>query len=133
MKLHPIVSDTYSVYAVELEDADHDCAAFLGDQWAPPNQACRRARDSILAIIERLSKNPRLVEGMCHTIDDKIFQFSRGQYRVPWFYDRDRIVICTHYFIKQGPKTPKSEKDRAKSIKDNYINARDNGTIEWME
>ncbi|MEI6169232.1 MAG: type II toxin-antitoxin system RelE/ParE family toxin [bacterium] len=41
--------------------------------------------------------------------------------RVIFFYDENRLIICSHAFDKQGQKTPKREIETAVSRKRNYF------------
>lgn len=52
---------------------------------------------------------PRNVE-ICHRIETDIWQLEAGRIRVLWFYDEDRVVICSHGFMKASQRTPESEK-----------------------
>ncbi len=59
-------------------------------------------------------------EQHCRLLEDGIYEFKApNTARVLWFYDAGHIIICTHGFSgKSGRgKTPKSEIDRAKGIR----------------
>lgn len=43
---------------------------------------------------------------VCHNIADEVFQFTKGDIRVAWFYDAGKMVICCQAAIKKGKKTP---------------------------
>src|SRR5690625_620163 len=44
---------------------------------------------------------------MRHEIDKScgIYEFIKGDYRIPFFYDEGNLVVCSHMFRKQGQKT----------------------------
>jgi len=38
-----------------------------------------------------------------------IFEFKANAVRVMWFFDENRIIVCTHGFLKKSQKTKKRE------------------------
>lgn len=58
----------------------------------------------------------------CREIGDDIYEFkaSNGA-RVLWFYDEGSVIICSHGFVKKSQKTPKTEKERAIKIRQQYF------------
>lgn len=65
-------------------------------------------------------------DDLCHLVnkDEKIWQFTKGRLRILWFYGQgNRIVVCSHGFLKQSQKTPKKEINRAISTKKQYEGA----------
>ena len=50
-----------------------------------------------------------------------------------WFYDNDKLIVCSNAFIKDSKKTPKSEKQRAISFKAEYFRQKDLGKIHLEE
>ena len=65
-------------------------------------------------------------ELQCRALEGKhaegLFEFKApGGTRVLWFYDRNRIIVCTHGFVKKGPKTPRKEIDKAQAIRRLYF------------
>ena len=84
---------------------------------------------SIAGLISMLGKfsehgQRMLNDGICHEIDEneKLFEFIKGDLRLIWFYGKgNKIVICSHCFIKKGRKTPPPEKAIATKIKRAYF------------
>lgn len=68
-----------------------------------------------------------------HNIAPEIFEFVRGRIRIAWFYDADKVVICSNGFIKKGQKTPKHEIETAQSAKRDYFAAKAQGKITLLE
>jgi phage-related protein len=58
-----------------------------------------------------------------------------GTPRVLWFYDRDRVIVCTHGVLKKKDQLDPAEVDRAVAVRDQYLRDRDAGelTIETIE
>lgn len=44
---------------------------------------------------------------VCHNIADEVFQFTKGDLRIAWFYDDKKIVVCCQAAVKKGNKAPK--------------------------
>jgi|ERR1043165_6920193 phage-related protein len=84
----------------------------------------------IVSMIARTAEHgPPRDEEQCRALEgdraEGLFEFkTRGGVRVLWFYDRERIIICTHGFIKKSQKTPPGEIERAQLIKRRYFEER---------
>lgn len=61
---------------------------------------------------------------------DGLFEFKRGKLRVFWFYDQDRIVICSHGLVKKAQKTPKRDLERARATITRYREAKRRGAVD---
>ncbi len=133
MKLQLVAKEVFSVYAVETSGGETDCAYFLSDDWVPQNKEESTERNRIFRIIQQACKNPRILSEPCHTIAEGVWQFKvrGGSYRIPWFYDENKIIICTHYFVKKGQKTPKAEKEKALKIKKEYFLQKASCNLNW--
>jgi phage-related protein len=44
-----------------------------------------------------------------------------GGVRVLWFYDKGKLIICTHGFVKKRMDTPRREIERAQRIRQIYF------------
>ena len=65
-------------------------------------------------------------EQQCRALKGKhakgFFEFKApGGTRILWFYDKRRIIICTHGFVMKGQKTPRKEIDKAQAIREWYL------------
>lgn len=80
----------------------------------------------ILKIVEMLSKNGfELREPYSKHLDDGIFEIrakvATNITRVLYFFVKGKKIILTHGFKKKEQKTPKSELDRAKRYRLEYM------------
>lgn len=134
MQIAIIVKDQFEVYAVKLNgDEEHDSFLLLSGRGQPSNKREQSAVRSALARISRLSKSPRsLSETVCHAVSVGIWQITSDQYRIMWFYDEGRLIICTHYFVKKTQKTPPAQIERAKRIRDAYFKDKADGNLVKM-
>jgi len=77
----------------------------------------------LLAMIER--NGPELREPYSKHLDDGIFElravFGSNITRVLYFFFIGKRVIVTNGFVKKTQKTPKTEIDKAKSYRKEYI------------
>jgi len=81
----------------------------------------------ILAIIKKTADSgpPRNIE-QCNSLSgehaDDLYEFKTpGGVRLLWFYDKGRLIICSHGFLKKGQKTPRAQIDRAQSTRKQYF------------
>lgn len=68
-----------------------------------------------------------------HNIAPEIFEFIRGRIRIAWFYDANKVVICSNGFIKKGQKTPRQEIEAAQAAKQQYFLDKALGRIKELE
>ena len=133
MLLFEILSAKFSVYAIG--DSQNGCESrnFLSTLGAN----LQREGIRMLVCINRMAeRGPDFSPDVCHQVEEKLYQLSQGSLRVLWFYDRDRIIICTHGFIKKTRKTPKNEKKHAKSLMGKYFEEKKSGSLKsipWNE
>ena len=112
----------FSVYA--WGDAGYcELADFLEELERQSNPDATRIS---LLISRAAEQGPSPNEQHCRQLKGKhaegLFEFKApGGARVLWFYDANRIIICTHGFVKKKDKTPRSEIDRAQSIRQQYL------------
>lgn len=60
-------------------------------------------------------------EEQCKKLEDDIWELKAGDgIRILWFYERERLIICTHGFRKKFQKTPPGEIEKARSILQKY-------------
>ena len=77
-----------------------------------------------------------LPDKLCHEVnkDPTIFQFIKGRLRVLWFYGADnKVVVCSHCFVKKDQKTPKPEIHKCIGIRERYLSAHADRNIELLE
>lgn len=80
----------------------------------------------LLSMIGKFAEHGQkmLNDSICHEIDEneKLFEFIKGDLRLIWFYGSgNKIIICSHCFIKKGRKTPPNEKAIAIKFKKEYF------------
>lgn len=78
------------------------------------------------------AEGPRaLPKPLYHRIDEKngIYEFVKGNYRVPCFTAGDSIVVCTSLFRKKTQKCPPSEVANAIAVKNEYLRAQRMGLL----
>lgn len=86
-----------------------------------------KMRAKIARAISRLKKNgTELHEPFSKHSEDGIFElratFSSNISRVLYFFFTGRTVILTNGFIKKTQKTPRTEIEKTKRYRDDYIN-----------
>jgi phage-related protein len=127
MKLMIISTGAFKVFAACSDDGRCHLLRFLDDLEGPARMDAHRMlrmlkRVSLEGLPARYEINHRLAEG--------ISQLRQGRIRVLYFCDRDRIIVCTHGFIKRSQKTPAGEIGRALDIWSRYREEKTSGAIE---
>ncbi|SEI99350.1 Phage derived protein Gp49-like [Azotobacter beijerinckii] len=91
--------------------------------------------DGILAMMEAHSEHgpEHFNTSQCHYVDQKeqIYEYIKGRLRLFWFEDDDRVVVCTHGIVKKDQKTPKRDIERAKRVKADYLQAKQENRLEF--
>ena len=65
---------------------------------------------------------------------DKIFEFkTRGGIRIPYFYDKDRLVICTEAMRKPKKTELRAVIARALATRERYFEAKRRGAVEMIQ
>lgn len=76
---------------------------------------------------------PQYLPEISHQIEPDIWQTEQGRVRILWFYDRGKVIVCSHGFIKQTPKTPAGERAVARQKLWEYRAAKAAGEIRIEE
>jgi phage-related protein len=133
MVLFEILSSEFSVYAAGESQTGCDLRSFISGLASNLKGDGR----GILALLKRIAqKGPILNPEISHKIEGNLFQLRQGRIRVLYFYDKGKIIICTHGFIKKSSKTPDTEKEQAKFVMKKYFEDKESGAIEkipWNE
>jgi len=65
---------------------------------------------------------------------DKIFELkTRGGIRIPYFYDQDRLVICTEALRKPKKTELRAVITRAPAARERYFEAKRRGAVEMIQ
>jgi phage-related protein len=117
----------FDIYA--WGDEQHcDTLEFLEQLEKDSNSDANR----LLYLITRTANHgPPNNEQQSRSLGDSIFKFKApNTARLLWFYDANRIIICTHGFSgKRGKgKTPRKEIGRAKQIRKEYLEEKTNAS-----
>lgn len=138
MKIYPLNSKAWSVYAVVNESDPNDETCELLDFLDGLPAKFHGSRDGMFQYFERFATlgQSAFNDAICHYVDkdEKIWEFIKGDIRVLWFYaGHDRVIICNHGFIKSSNKTPNSDKKKAIKAKKQYLNDKANNDIVIVE
>jgi hypothetical protein len=91
--------------------------------------------DQIMAQLLRAAANgPSTNRTKSRPLADKIFEFkTRGGIRIPYFYDEDRLVICTEAMRKPKKTELRAVTRRALAARERYFEAKRLGAVEIIE
>ncbi|WP_148059011.1 type II toxin-antitoxin system RelE/ParE family toxin [Pseudomonas chlororaphis] len=123
-------SAAWTVAAVQevCDGGGYSCPLTESFGFLGPNY--EKSLAGMMSLLEKFSVHGRkmLNDGICHEVDEseKIFEFIKGDLRVLWFYGKgNKIIICSHCFIKKTRKTPSTEKSIAIASKREYFDRLD--------
>lgn len=117
---------SFTVYGVA--DDSGDCV--LTEWLSTLNGELKACGDGLVAALENMARRgPPKNEEVCHKIRGDIWQIRKGQLRVLWFYDKGRVIVCTHGFIKKSRGTPKLQIDAAFRTLEQYHSAKAAGLL----
>lgn len=91
-----------------------------------------KVQDKIFKIIEAIETLERIPNNYLKQITgtkglyEARIQLASNIWRVFCFFDNNKLVILLNGFQKKTQKTPKSEIEKAKKLKDEYFNEKDN-------
>lgn len=130
MNLRLIVSDRYRIAAYATERGECPLRVFLDSLEG--NLLKDGAR--MFALLEHAAREgPPRDTSLVRKLARGIFEFRKGRIRIAWFTDEDRLVICSHGFIKKSRETPKSDIGMAVRIRDRFIADKRAGRICLLE
>jgi phage-related protein len=117
----------FSIYAWGHEDKC-DTLNFLEQLEEDSKSDANR----LFYLITRTAEHgPPTNEQHSRSLGDGIYEFKApNTARLLWFYDANRIIICTHGFSgkRSSGKTPRKEIDRAKEIRKKYLEEKTNAS-----
>ena len=79
-------------------------------------------RDGLYALFDLTAeKGLDMIKGKSAYLRNGVFRVREGNLRVFWFYDQDKVVICTHGAIKKSQKTKRDDLEYALELKKLYF------------
>lgn len=136
MLVKRVQSGIWTIYAVAEER--NNCVHCQLLEFLIGLEADRQgSAQKLIALLDHVSNaGPQdLSDDVSHYIDqvERIFQFRKGAIRAAWFYDDNKVIVCTHGFLKRTNKTPKSEVRAAIAAKQRYLAAKKSGTLQVVD
>ena len=118
MTLREIRQGNYGIYAIATEQGC-PVADFLDElKTKRPDQYKK-----IMALISYTAQNgPPKNKERCRMLPEYDgFELKANQVRIMAFWDKDKMVICTHGFVKKKNKTDKNELKKLKETRQLYL------------
>ena len=118
MNLWEIRTGHYPIYALG-SDAECQVMSYI-DKLAEDNPAEHK---KVVARLDTVAENgpPRNKE-QNRPLDHKCYELKMSQTRMAYFWEKNRMIICTMAFPKKGQKTPKRILNQVYDIKRRYDN-----------
>lgn len=137
MRLKPIRKDKWAILA-PLDDGGN-CP--LLHSFSELQKENKGAMANLAASLKRVVENrlgPKVLSvERSHYVNkkNKIYEFVAGRMRLLWFQspEEQRVIICSHLFMKKTQKTPSREVNKALKVKEDYLAALRKGQLEVIE
>jgi hypothetical protein len=137
MRLRPIREDKWTI----LTPLDKNGECPLLDSFAALQKKNKGAMANLASSIKRVAENnigPGILsKDRSHYVDqkNKIYEFIAGRYRLLWFQSpsEQRIIICSHLFMKKTQKAPTREVNKALRVKKDYLAALHENKVEVIK
>lgn len=134
MKLTRVIEGVWHIYAIS--DPDGTCPLMVALQTLE-QKGDEQAIARILALLKLVAERPDSPSGLGEEktklldSESRIMEFKAGQFRIPYFYEKNHIILCTHMFRKKSRRTPRSEIEKAIRIKQLYEEAKQTNALDW--
>ncbi|MFA7160040.1 MAG: type II toxin-antitoxin system RelE/ParE family toxin [Kiritimatiellia bacterium] len=98
----------------------------VGEYLAELEAKNTQAHDQIIRRLQQLAeRGPSRKKDEFNDLGNHLYEAkARTGPRVIFFYDQNRIVICSHAFDKQGQKTPRKEIEKALIRRRSYLESK---------
>ena len=114
----------YKIEFYEKSNGESDVWDFLEElrKKAQTNKDARIQHKQVALYIQLLQDNgTNLSENIAKHLEDGIWELRPGVNRVLYFFFEKETFILLHHFRKKTQKTPRSEIEKAKSERKDYI------------
>ena len=130
MQLQEVIRDQWRVVAVCDSGGDCPLLDFLGSFEEPGDAEARK----MMALIKWTSRDgPPKNKEKSNPLGDYIFELKTTSFRVLYFFDQDRLIVCSHGFRKQTKKCPPGEKASAVKTRQEYFEAKKQGGLVFKD
>lgn len=129
MKLNLLISDEWFIYEID------DTGKTIEDLYSKHGDDDTKLYALFEHVVSLKLGPTNLPTSLSHEIDksSSIYEFIKGRYRVSYFIDDGKMIICTHCFLKKAGKTSKTDKKQAIRLKKAYMLAKSKNEIEINE
>ncbi len=123
MKLRVVCRGLWTLYAACTDRGDCPLLEFLADGASSHVAKTKRQMPRRLESISR--RGVVQVTEISHQIAEGIWRIEKGDVRILYFYDKGRVIILTHGFVKDTQKTRPAEIERAQDALRRYRTEKD--------
>jgi phage-related protein len=130
MKLVDVVNGLFRIVAICDDQGLCPLEAFLGSFVQPEDAEARK----MMALLRWSAREgpPRNRE-KSSPLGDEIYEFKTTDLRVLYFYDENRLIVCSHGFQKKSRKCPPGERRAAISSREAYFEAKRKGKLQFRD
>ncbi|HEX4964462.1 MAG TPA: type II toxin-antitoxin system RelE/ParE family toxin [Thermoanaerobaculia bacterium] len=118
MKVRVVSRGLWTLYAVCTDRGDCPLLEFLADTTSSHLAKTKR---QMLRRLEMIAQTGVVrVTEISHQIAEDIWQIEKGDIRILYFYDKGRVILLSHGFVKETQKTRPAEIQRAQEALRRY-------------
>lgn len=126
MQLREVVKNQWRILAACDSRGDCQLLSFLGSFREPEEAEARK----MMALVSWTSRNgPPKNKEKSNPLGDDIFEFKTTSFRVLYFFDEGRLIVCCHGFVKKTNKCPRGQKAAAVKTRQEYFEAKKLGKL----
>ncbi len=130
MQLRGVIRDQWDIVAACDSGGDCPLLDFLGSFEEPGDVEARK----MMALIKWTSRyGPPKNKEKSNALGDDIFELKTTSFRVLYFFDQDRLIVCSHGFRKKTRRCPPTEKAFAVRVRRDYFQAKKQGGLVLLD
>ncbi len=124
MKLLEVLPGPWTIMAIADDRGDSDLLDYLASK-----EGTDEFEDIMSVLSSAAEHGPPPNKRKCRKLSSDIWEFKAGLIRVFFFFDKGKIIVCTHGVDKPKPRVLQRQIGRAESIRGKYLVAKRNGTL----
>lgn len=137
MRLVKFISHNFHIVSLGIEDEKGALSPKILAELEGLGAKYQASAQGAFTLLERYSKQGRhgLTSGQLHEAnkEKKIWEIKKGDIRIYFFEDRGKLLVASHAILKKTQKAQKKDINRAVALREKYLSAQENGTLEVID
>ena len=137
MKLIKFISSNFHIVCLGVEDEQGDFSPQILAELQNLGDKYQASARGVFTLLERYSEHGRrgLTSRQLHEASkqNKILEIIKGDIRLYFFEENGKLLIASHAILKKTQKAQKKDIIGAVSLREKYLEAQRNGTLEIID